>query len=178
MGLDAVELVIAVEETFGIAIPDAVAVEMITPALLIKHVQDVVGASTDSRPCISQRAFYQVRADLMKTTGLQRAAITPNTSISTLFPRRSRKVDWEAFRAQSFLRSLPDLRFGRGWLFAPSSVRDLVSSAVAQQADCLTTSRSWSLGEVREVIRHIISEQLGIKHFVDTDEFVRDLGVD
>lgn len=87
MGLDAVELVIAVEKAFNIDIPDAVAAEMITPAIMISYVQNVV-------------------------------------------------------------------------------------------ASCPDRSRRWTHDEVRQIIRQIISEQLGVKKFNDTDEFVRDLGVD
>ena len=178
MGLDAVELVIAVEQTFDIVIPDAEAAEMITPALLIAHVQDAVESSSNEKSCISQRAFHLVRAELMRILKVARSGVTLQTSISTLFPRGSRREDWNSFRAQSFLRSLPDLRFGRGWLFSPTSVRDLVLVAVSQESESLTSSRRWSRGEVREVVRQIISEQLGIKGFSDSDEFVRDLGVD
>lgn len=87
MGLDAVELVLAVEDAFGIVIPNAVAADMITPAMMISYVQNAVAA-------------------------------------------------------------------------------------------CPDRSRRWTDDEVRQVVRHIISEQLGVKDFNDTDEFVRDLGTD
>jgi len=87
MGLDAVELVIAVEQAFNIDIPDDVAAKMITPAIMISYVQDAV-------------------------------------------------------------------------------------------ASCPDRSRRWSHDEVSQIIRQIISEQLGVKKFNDTDEFVRDLGID
>ena len=87
MGLDAVELVIAVEEAFNIVIPDAVAAEMITPAIMISYVQKAV-------------------------------------------------------------------------------------------ASCPDRARRWTHDEVRQIVRQIISEQLGVKNFNDTDEFVRDLGID
>lgn len=87
MGLDSVELVLAVEEEFGIIIPDAAAAEMISPAVMITCVQNVMA----SRP---------------------------------------------------------------------------------------GPTRKWTDDEVRRVIRKIISEQLGVEKFNDTDEFVRDLGVD
>lgn len=87
MGLDAVELVLAVEEEFGIIIPDAVAAEMISPAVMITYVQNVMASRQDH-------------------------------------------------------------------------------------------TRKWTDDEVRRVIRKTISEQLGVEKFNDTDEFVRDLGVD
>lgn len=90
MGLDAVELVVAVEEKFGITIPDAVAAQMITPAVMISYVQEVVG----------------------------------------------------------------------------------------QKSKELNETPRWTHEEVREVVRQVIREQLGIVTFRDTDEFARDLGID
>ena len=40
----------------------------------------------------------------------------------------------------------------------------------------LRATGNWTDQEVRSVVRLIISEQLGIKHFDDSDEFIRDLG--
>jgi acyl carrier protein len=86
MGLDSVELVVAVEEAFGITIPNADAAEMITPAIMISFVQNAV-------------------------------------------------------------------------------------------ASCPDRSQRWTPEEVRQVVRQIITDQLGVKNLNDTDEFVRDLGV-
>lgn len=90
MGLDAVELVVAVEKKFGITIPNAVAAQMITPAIMISYVQEVV----------------------------------------------------------------------------------------AQNAMELGEKPRWTHEDVREVVRQVIRDQLGIETFLDSDEFVRDLGID
>lgn len=90
MGLDAVELVVAVEEKFSIRIPDAVAAQMITPAIMISYVQE----------------------------------------------------------------------------------------AILRRAEDLHETPHWTDQEIGEIVRQIIREQLGIGSFRDTDEFVRDLGVD
>jgi acyl carrier protein len=47
MGLDAVELILAVEEAFGITIPDSAACEMTTPAMMIRFVQETVEACAE-----------------------------------------------------------------------------------------------------------------------------------
>jgi acyl carrier protein len=87
MGLDAVEIKMAVEEAFGITISEADAAKMITPAMMIAYVQNAVDS-------------------------------------------------------------------------------------------CLDRTRKWTHDEVRQRIRKIISEHLCIEDFNDTDEFVRDLGLD
>lgn len=177
MGLDAVELVIAVEEEFGIAIPDAVAAGMITPAILISHVQEAVGSTGDRKACISLRAFHCVRASLMRSIGVDRSEVALDTRINTLFAGPRRSELWDSFRQDSSLSVLPELSFGRGWIFSPTSVRDLVSAEVSQRASSLRESRSWTHEEVRQVVRQIIRDQLGIAKFRDSDEFVRDLGL-
>ncbi|TLD70530.1 hypothetical protein FEM03_12455 [Phragmitibacter flavus] len=178
MGLDAVELVIAVEEAFGIAISDAEAGAMITPAHLIFHVQRAVGATRDRRACISLRAFHRVRASLMGSVGASRSEVALHTRIETLFPVSRRSHLRDSFRHDSSLATLPNLRFGRGWIFSPTTVRDLVTIAVTQNANELRDERSWTDEEVRQVVRQIIRAQLGIDKFRDSDEFVHDLGVD
>lgn len=178
MGLDSVELVLAVEETFGISIPDRDAAEMITPALLISHVQQAVSSKPIQRPCLSQRAFHRIRASLCEVTKLPCREIRLETRIDHLFPKNDRRQRWDDFRSVTGLRSLPNLTFGRGTLFSPKRVKDLVSLEVSAMSEVLRGTGNWTDQEVRSVVRLIISEQLGIKHFGDSDEFVRDLGVD
>ena len=47
--------------------------------------------------------------------------------------------------------------------------------AISQE---LRATGNWTNQEVRDVVRLIICDQLGIKRFNDSDEFVRDLGVE
>lgn len=177
MGLDGVELVLAVEETFGITIPDSVAFEMTTPAMMISFVQQAVSARPDRKACISQRAFHRVRASLMKATGVGRRDVTLKTPIRRLFSGPQRTEHWRDFKCYAGLLALPQLRFGSGWLFGPTSVKDLVSGAVSAMSNDMREEQSWTSDEVRQIVRQIISEQLGVEKFRDTDEFVRDLGL-
>jgi len=178
MGLDGVELALAVEDTFGISIPDSVAFEMTTPAMMISFVQQAVSARPEREACISQRAFHKVRASLMKTTGAGRRDVTLKTPIRRLFSGPQSTDQWRDFKDHAGLLSLPNLGFGTGWLFGPTSVNDLVSSLVLEMANDLKDDRSWTNEEVREIVRRIISNQLAVEKFKDTDEFVRDLGLD
>ena len=178
MGLDSVELIIATEETFGISISDADVEQMVTPRHLIDHVRGLVNAKPKVRPCLSQRAFHRVRQSLVTTTQVDRSSIDLSTRIREIFPKPQRVDSWQSFRQASGLTELPDLRFGRGVIFAPTRVRCLVSQEASRMAEGLSRTGDWSESEVRTVVRMIISEQLGIERFSDDDEFVRDLGVD
>jgi acyl carrier protein len=178
MGLDGVELVLSVEETFGISIPDSVAFEMTTPAMMISFVQQAVSARPERKACISQRAFHKVRASLMKATGVGRRDVTLKTPIKRLFSGPQRTDHWRDFKGYAGLHDLPNLGFVSGWLFGPTTVKDLVSGAISVMSDDLREERSWTNEEVRQIVRQIISDQLGVEKFKDTDEFVRDLGLD
>ena len=90
MGLDSVELVMAVEETFGIAIEDDAAAQMRTPAHIIEYVLSKAGRAGDE-VCLTQRSFHRLRASLMRHAAARRADITPDKPVGELIPRRRRK---------------------------------------------------------------------------------------
>jgi acyl carrier protein len=56
MGLDSVEFVLATEEAFQIAIPDADAEKLLTPGDVVDYVCARIGSAPDSG-CLEQRAF-------------------------------------------------------------------------------------------------------------------------
>lgn len=93
MGLDAVELVIAIEETFGIDLPDADVANLTTPRKLIDYVCARVGA-TGREHCASQRSFYRVRRILASAMNVSARAIRPGTHLDALLPRTNRKTLW------------------------------------------------------------------------------------
>jgi len=176
MGLELVELVIAIEETFGISIDDGAAAGLTTPALLIAHVQEAVKSRPANRVCLSQRAFHLVRTALCEVTQVPRKEIRLETRIRRLLAKEKRAEQWAAFRAEIELPSLPELKFGRGLFFFPTRVRDLVSYQIKEFSKELRTSQNWSDQEVRNVVRLLVSECLLVSSFKDEDEFIRDLG--
>ena len=108
MGLELVELVLAVEESFGIDIPDEDAQRLGTPNQLVEYLVsrlDVAGGSL----CLSQRAFYRVRRGLEAEGLAARRELGARSPLEPLFPRQDRKRKWPAFGRRLGL-SLPDLR--------------------------------------------------------------------
>jgi acyl carrier protein len=89
MGLDAVEIVMEVEEAFGISLEDAEAEKIHTPRELIDAVLGKV-AHADGSACLTQRAFHLVRRSLMNRLGLKRAQITPAVRLADLAPKPTR----------------------------------------------------------------------------------------
>jgi acyl carrier protein len=78
VGLDTVELVIAFEEEFGVAIDNEDAEKMETPGDVADYVVSRVRTSSDD-PCLSQVGFYRIRSLLMDEFSIPRETIHPNT---------------------------------------------------------------------------------------------------
>ena len=90
MGLDGVELVMAVEDAFSISITDADAGKLLTPRLLTDYVLSKV-TTTTATVCLTQRAFNLLRRSLLRHGGWKRSEITPDTSLPGLLPKKLRR---------------------------------------------------------------------------------------
>lgn len=107
MGLDSVELVIAFEEAFGIAIEDSDAATMFTPCDVIDYIERRRGTGT-KRLCLTRRAFYRVRERMMEI-GIERSAIRLGTPLAPLFPESTRRELWMRARGPISVHQWPDL---------------------------------------------------------------------
>jgi hypothetical protein len=90
MGLDAVEIVMAVEEAFDIRIENGEAEKILTPRQLIDLVMSKVVVATNS-VCLTHRAFNLLRRSLLRHGGWKRAQIVPDINLNALIPRDHRK---------------------------------------------------------------------------------------
>jgi acyl carrier protein len=96
MGLDGVELVMAVEEEFKIAIPDSDAFEADTVGKLVDAVHSRLRQNVEE-PCPSQQGFYLLRKELMTELGLARSAVKPDSELDNLIPKAGRRHLWRDF---------------------------------------------------------------------------------
>lgn len=100
MGLDTVELVMEVEETFGIAIPDADAEKIATVGALHRYVVAKLGLDASPRArsrCPSQAAFHRLRRALVEGLGVERSIVRPDSTMAVLVAARGRKDAWSRF---------------------------------------------------------------------------------
>lgn len=111
MGLDTVELVMSVEERFGISISDPVAERVMSVGDLFVLVCQLTGAQA-SIVCPSAAGFRALRRD-MPMVGRHR----PGQSIDTAVPRRHRREIWDRLEAKHG-KSLPKLTWRRHWAYA------------------------------------------------------------
>lgn len=85
MGLDGVELIMAVEEKFGISISDDEAQRMLTVGDMKRLVQAKLDV-TDSAGCLTQRAFHVIRKNMIAEFGVPRRGLRPDTHLETVIP--------------------------------------------------------------------------------------------
>jgi acyl carrier protein len=123
MGLDGVELVMAIEEGFGVTIADAEAEACFTPAAVIDLVFGKLRA-TDERVCVSQRGFYLLRKGMTQTLGISRRTVDLSADIRSLTAGRSERKVWSELEATVQARSWPALARPR-WLTASMWVLSL-----------------------------------------------------
>ena len=94
MGLDDIELMMALEEEFSVALNDEEAAAALTT---VGGTVDAIHARlrhSEDGPCPSQQAFYQIRKILMEQLGVARNEIRPDTTLESLFPKPGRPENW------------------------------------------------------------------------------------
>src|SRR5688572_16942950 len=103
MGLDTVELIMAIEEEFDIEIPDEDAEQLVTVGGIHQYVCKKLeergpnpNLDADGRQaCLTAETFYRVRAALTDL-GHARAEITPRTRLDLLIPSPDPRKEWLA----------------------------------------------------------------------------------
>ena len=96
MGLDVVELVMRVEEEFGLSIEDEAAEQLQTVGQLHTFILSRLDWLDASR-CLSSATFYQLRRGLVDLAVAPRRAIAPATPTESLLPIANRRQLWESW---------------------------------------------------------------------------------
>jgi hypothetical protein len=107
MGLDMIELVLAVEDAFGFSIPDEDAARLDTMGKLYEYIL-AHRFQGEKLGCLSSIVFYRVRRAMMAVLKVPRKNVRVATRLSALIPRHRRRA-WRAIRKAAGLR-LPPLR--------------------------------------------------------------------
>ena len=108
MGLDLVEIVMSVEEHFGISIPDSSAEELTTVGKLHDNVMKAVQRVYPEDACMTSSVFYRIRRALMKNAGVRRKDVIPDIRLDVLLPAHTRRKIWDQLKQSTGLH-LPQL---------------------------------------------------------------------
>ena len=180
MGLDSVEIVMAWEDSLGVTITDQEAALLRTPCQAVDLICRKLGIDVygPAGRCVSQSAFYRLRRAFTTVFGCPRAAITPRARLSEVVPQWSTREMRSALASQPGVPALPGLPFGSAFLSGYRTFADLTRFLVAKHAKALQgPGGGWTRAQVWEVVRAIVSEQLGVREFSDDADFVHDLGL-
>jgi hypothetical protein len=108
MGLDVLELVMKIEERFGVTILDERAERITTVGELYVFLLEQ-GRKNAPTPCPTSRAFYRLRRALVADAGVDRAQVRPAVAVRDLFPAEVRPTAWPRLAATLGLTSPPDI---------------------------------------------------------------------
>ena len=181
MGMDSVELVLAIEEDFGVLIPDEEAEQMLTVGDVYDWLK-VKLSSADAVDCLTQQVFYKLRRALVQNYSLDKAAIRPDTRLTDLLPIEVVAEGWP------FLQVFIDLKTPRfkvaneilGLRLSDQSLtmRELVKALISLNVALLPTQRV-SDAEIWRRLVAVIMAQLNvtIDQIVPEARFVEDLGL-
>jgi hypothetical protein len=177
MGLDSVEFIFAIEDAFGIAIPNPDAEQMLTP----RHVVDYLVArlpASEAPVCSEQRAFYRIRRAVVRTYGLPRTSIRPETPWDEILPTEYPARAWQQLQKVVGVADWPKYRVLWTRSVATTTVGATARSLASTGPAALKAhGEGWSRDEIEEIVRHLMEEELGIKTFSWDDRFHKDLGV-
>lgn len=107
MGLDSVELILELEESFNISFSDEEASRMLTVGECYEAILKKL-PSHEEKFCLSAVTFYKVRKALMSAVDLTRSEIRPATDLASLIPAKERRKVWRDMKSSLQLR-LPSL---------------------------------------------------------------------
>ncbi|KPL21299.1 MAG: hypothetical protein AMJ75_10230 [Phycisphaerae bacterium SM1_79] len=93
MGLQGVEVVMDLEEAFGVELKDDQVVESVTPRMIGDVIFSKLKA-TDEHICQSQRALYILRKALLNMFNPERKSITPDTRFGDFIGKLQEKEIW------------------------------------------------------------------------------------
>jgi hypothetical protein len=112
-GPDAEDLINAVENRFGVIITVDEAEAIRTPSQLIDLILTKVEFQQSSE-CMSHRAFHLIRRSAVRSFGVQRRSISPNSKLEEIVPRKFRYARWKGFGRNVGANSWPELKRSRG----------------------------------------------------------------
>lgn len=135
MGLESVELILSVEEEFGIRVEDSAMEHLLTPRLLADYIVRQLGSvAPDTKICASQTGFYQIRRALIRHFAISRQDIHPTTPLQSILQGPIRP-QWHQLGIAINARKLPPLQCQRRYaypIYTVLPVSILTACALAQ----------------------------------------------
>ena len=179
MGLDGVCIVMNCEKTFSIDIPDADAVGLAAPQLLMDYVAARVRAHPQES-CITQNLYHRLRNGFVQVIPALVREFGLDQPLDAMIHKDQWPRVWAAIRAKVGSEDWPVTIPWPGLLRAgPRTVRDLVwyvALGIVERWD--PNVRPWTREGVALKVRAIVTEETGLPLSFNAKARFRDLGVD
>jgi acyl carrier protein len=179
-GLDTVELLMAIEEEFGIEIPNKHAEKIYTVGEMYEYLRRRL-ATTPADECLSQKIFYKLRRALIANYRMARKDVSPESKMTDLLSLEEIEQGWP------YLQLFIDLQtpafkvanefFGFKLTDRMLTVREMVAALIALNAKSLFQDSNID-DDVWHRLVTVIVRQLNVDRHQVTPEasFTRDLG--
>jgi hypothetical protein len=167
MGLALVEVVIVVEDAFGIPIPDEDMQRIATPRVLVDYLMEKLAPSPEAVAHSTRRAFATLCKAIVQVLGPQHVEIVPSTTWDSLLPRSQAHADQLWYELEKQVGG--PLRREHGHTALQISER---GTPGPQEMTGLRTRE-----EIVAAVRRLIHEKLEVKEFTDDTPFVA-MGLD
>ena len=95
MGLDAVEIILEIEKSFGITISDDDVPRVRSVGDLHSLILEKLQPAR-SEACLTSHCFYRLRAALGELFGHERRRVVPDAEMEDLIPRERRRRAWKS----------------------------------------------------------------------------------
>lgn len=182
MGLETVELVMAIEEEFGIEIRNEDAGRLTTVGEIYNFLLSRL-EQTAPIDCLSQRVFYKLRRALIETYGLSRHVITPATKLDSLLTVEQISEGWPflqmfiALKTPSFVvaNEFLGMRLSERVL----TVKELVDSLIQLNIESLVPERESGERTWHRLVDVIVNQtNVNRDEVVPSASITGDLGID
>jgi acyl carrier protein len=197
MGLDSVELLMSVEDKFGIRIEDSEAEKIYTVQNFVDCVYDKIITNPNEK-CLTQIVFYRIRK-AFRSLNLTEKEIKPGTRISESLTQSELKENWHLLKTEIGL-DLPELValdfnpelsshvkiFGiktikRTTPVSSGTIRELVDWTIAlNQEKLIDIEKITNKYEIERIVIGIINRNMGIpiNEIKLEHSITNDLGID
>jgi len=176
MGLDLLEFTLALEDSFGISIPESDLVEMHTPRRVIDYLVDRL-PSASSELCLEQRAFYRLRDGVARAFGVSRERVRVDTPWEELLGSIDRRRRWSLLQHAVAVPAWPRLPLWGAFSGDARTVGATARYLAAYAPGALKPSaEGWTRSGIARVVTALMGYELGVTEFTEESRFVADLG--
>ena len=176
MGLDLIEFTLALEDSFGVSIPDADLVEMTTPRHVIQYLVERL-PTAPSAPCLEQRAFYRLREGVVRAFGLPRERVRVDTPWAELLGSNDKRRRWHLLQHAVAMPAWPHLPILGTFSGHASTVGATARYLAAYAPSALKpSSEGWTRSDIARVVTALMGYELALTEFTEDSQFIADLG--